>query len=106
MIKVIATYTRPNNTVEWANALGWGEQDDAEEIHAYFNTTYIETGKQISRSTKKIDELTAKSVTVWDSQASFDQFLADTFINEKWRDAAIMYREANGITYIRVIKAT
>ena len=104
MIKVIGTYTRPNNTVEWENTLGWGLQDDAEEIHAYFNTTYIETGKQISRSTKKIDELTAKSVTVWDSQASVDQIGADTFINEKWRDAAIMYREANGITYTRVIK--
>ena len=105
MIKVIGTYTRPNNTVEWENTLGWGSQDDAEEINDYFNTTYIETGKQISRFLREIDQLTTKSVSVWDSQASFDQFLADTFINRKWRDAAIMYREANGITYIRVIKA-
>ena len=104
MIKVISTYKRPNNTVEWENALGWGLQDDAEEINAYFNTTYKETGKQISRFTQEIDELTAKTVSVWDSQASFDQLIADTFINEKWRDAAILYREANGITVTRVIK--
>jgi hypothetical protein len=104
MIKVISTHKRPNNTVEWENTLGWGLQDDAEEINAYFNTTYKETGKQISRRTQEIDELTSKSVTGWDSQTSFDQFIADTFINEKWRDAAILYREANGITNTRVIK--
>jgi hypothetical protein len=104
MIKVISTYKRPNDTVEWENALGWGLQDDAEEITAYVNPTYLATGKQISRFTQEIDELTSKSVTGWDSQASFDQFIADTFINGKWRDAAILYREANGITVTRVIK--
>ena len=103
MIKVISTYKRPNDTVEWENTLGWGLQDDAEEINAYFNTTYKETGKQISRSMQEIDELTAKTVSVWDSQASFDQLIADTFIIEKHTAAAIAYMEANGITRTRVI---
>lgn len=103
MIKVIGTYTRPNNTVEWENSMGWGSQDDAEEISAYFDTTYIETGKQISRNIYEKDELTSKTVSVWDSQASFDQLLADTFINGKWADAATLYRETNGITRTRVI---
>lgn len=103
MIKIQTTYTRPSDTVDWGISIGWGPQDDAEEITSYFESTYIDTGKQISRKQWTEGDLIQKFQSKWDSQASWDQLQADTFIIEKHTAAAIAYMEANGITRTRVI---
>jgi len=71
----------------------------ADEYKKYFNSTYIESNKFISSSTKYSDDrLTVTRIIVWSSRSAFLEFAADRYCYETVVDPNRTYDIENDIT--------
>lgn len=100
-------YTRPNTDVAW--------YVPTEEAISYRRETYVDTGKIVSEAStdgiawpaqrtewgvavESADGLTRTVTLTWDSEASFNEFMADSTYNIQLRNPRNLYNDHNGIT--------
>ena len=95
MYQIIAKHTRPSVDVEFYSILG----SDAESVAflRHWDETFKFNGKLIFVDSQiSEDQLTMTTIMLWDSQASYDEAMADPIVINKW-NLRREYNRANGI---------
>jgi hypothetical protein len=99
MFKVVKIQTRPNTSVPF-----WqGRNDPAltDEFRNYFYENYVLTGKFVSASAEVgADGLELKNTMIFNSEADWLSFHADSFIQEGLINKSKAHLAANGITEV------
>lgn len=102
MYQVIKTQRRPNASIEFAS------MDSTfinPEVRAYFGDTYKKTGKCINVDISLTDNDTLyTSIMLWNSEASYNQFVGDPFLATNFFDPITIHMTNNNITFNMVSK--
>lgn len=102
MYQVIKTQKRPNAGVEFAS------MDSTfinPEVRAYFGDNYKKTGKCVNVDITLTDNDTLyTSVMLWNTEASYNEFVSDTFLVTNFFDPITTHMTNNNITFNMVSK--
>ena len=94
-IKYTCTVTRPSGDVRFfqGNDNFW----ELPETVSYVTNTYESTGKLLSTACTDLDQLTTVWIEYWDTTESMNEFLADTFLDQRTVETN-QHRQENNIT--------
>jgi hypothetical protein len=94
MIRITNVYQRPNTDVPFHNV------NMTQELFEHVKTTYKDTGKAVSVSVTKSDDLlTMTAIWVWNTPEDYTEYQADPLVKE-WITATKNHNSINEITHI------
>lgn len=95
MYQITAKHTRPSVDVEFYSVLG--EDSDNITFRRHWNTAYKQTSKLLVLDSQlSSDGLTLTTTMLWESEAAYNEALADPIVSNKW-NLRREYNTANGI---------
>lgn len=99
MFRTIVKHTRPTTSVEFFNPQT--SNLVSSETRLYIRDTYVLTGK-IANSEQVVSEdgLTMTITSVFQDEATYNEWMNDTIIADQLRGVGATYREANNITSV------
>lgn len=95
MYKITRVQSRPSTTVEF-----WDDDHPlvSEEFKTYKQTTYVDTGKLINKTSELSDDgLLITIVGNWQNQEAFESYYNDPRFNNEFEIPAQQYMQENGI---------
>jgi hypothetical protein len=95
MYQITAKHTRPSVDVEFYSVMG--VDYDNVTFRSHWDATYKQTGKLIFLDSQlSLDRLTLTTMMLWDSEAAYNEAMADPIVSRKW-NLRREYNTTNGI---------
>ena len=95
MYQITVKHTRPSVDVEFYSVLG--ENSDNVAFRSHRDATYKQTSKLLLLDSQlSSDRLTLTTMMLWDSEAAYNEAIADPVVSRKW-NLRKEHNTANGI---------
>ena len=93
MYQITAKHTRPSVDVEFYSVMG----EDSDAFRNHWAATYKQTSKLLFLDSQlSSDRLTLTTMMLWESEAAYNEAIADPIVSRKW-NLRREHNTANGI---------